>query len=462
MKLFICLLASCFLVLPELSQEVYAQSSKKSKGRDRDQQEIVDFFKEYLSGKESPYQTKSSIRIADIKQEQALVWEAWRQANNDFEEEKLIELTKLGEKKLGRWALPAELEADAVMPYYYGLKGEKPDVGFPLFVYLHGSGPKDHEWETGFRLAEGFNDAPSVYFVPQIPNVNSYRWYQRSKQYALEKLMRLAFVSGEMDANRVYFFGISEGGYGSQRLASYYADYLAGAGPMAGGEPLKNAPVENCRHIAFSLRTGANDVGFYRNILTDYTKNEFEKWQADAPGSFVHWIELIPGMGHGIDYAPTPAWLKGYTRNPYPKFVSWENFEMDNNYRKGFYNMVVNERSNDDHTARTYYELKINENNLSLRADLVTYKTVETDPRWGIEMKFEKNYSPATKGKITIYLCDELVNLNQEITLTVNGKQAFKGKVKPERKHLINSCAIFFDPARLYPAAIEVDLEKLK
>lgn len=62
-----------------------------------------------------------------------------------------------------------------------------------------------------------------------------YRWWQKAKQFAWEKMLRLAFVSGKINPNKVYFFGISEGGYGSQRLASFYADYLAAAGPMAGG-----------------------------------------------------------------------------------------------------------------------------------------------------------------------------------------------------------------------------------
>ena len=95
-----------------------------------------------------------------------------------------------------------------------------------------------------------FQDGPSIYFIPQIPNEGQlYRWWQRSKLHAWEKLLRLALLSDEVDPLRIYFFGISEGGYGSQRLASYYVDYLAGAGPMAGGEPLINAPVENCQHI---------------------------------------------------------------------------------------------------------------------------------------------------------------------------------------------------------------------
>lgn len=425
---------------------------------------IAAYFSNYLADKEEACNDKTSLKSSDIKKMQEIVWSAWKEANNNFSEEKLIPLEKLENGKSGKWVLPANLEPNATMPYYWGSKGDaKPDGGYPLYLYMHGSGDKNSEWKTGLSICQKFDDAPSVYFIPQIPNMGDYyRWWQKAKQFAWEKMLRLAFVSGKINPNQVYFFGISEGGYGSQRLASFYADYLAGAGPMAGGEPLKNAPVENCRNIAFSLRTGAIDRGFYRNKLTQYTKDEFERLQKLYPEGFIHRIELIPGMGHGIDYRPTTPWLKQYTRNPYPKSVSWENFEMDGIYRDGFYNLFVKERSNDDTKSRSYYELDIVDNKIILKADVVTYKAMEIDPQWGIELKCEKTYQPATKGKIIIYLCDKLVKLDQEVTLIVNGKEIFKGIVKPELKHIVNSCATFFDPARLYPAAIEVDLSNLQ
>ena len=208
--------------------------------------------------------------------------------------------------------------------------------------------------------------------------------------------------------------------------------------------------------------TGAIYRGFYRNKLTQRTKDEFDKLEKANPGNFIHRIELIPGMGHGIDYKLTTPWLKQYTRNPYPKHVSWENFEMDGLYRNGFYNLFVEERSNDDTQSRTHYEMDIQENNISLKIDLVTYKATEIDPNWGIELDFEKSYQPATKGKVIIYLNDKLVDLNKEITLVVNGKEAFKGKVKPQLKNMVNSCAAFFDPERIYPAAIEVNIADLQ
>ena len=52
---------------------------------------------------------------------------------------------------------------------------------------------------------------------------------------------------------------------------------------MAGGEPLKNAPAENLGNTAFSLRTGAEDKGFYRDRLTGYTAAALDSLQRLYP-----------------------------------------------------------------------------------------------------------------------------------------------------------------------------------
>lgn len=423
---------------------------------------VLSYFSSCLEGEKTVYTRSKSFDLSDIEAYRAIVWRNWKEANRRFDEEKLIEPDTLSEKEMqvGYWNIPASLEPDAVMPYYWGRKGdEKPSQGYPFFLYLHGSGPKEQEWATGLKLGMRFDDAPSVYFIPQIPNEKDYyRWWQRSKQYVWEKLIRQVMLSDELDPDRIYMVGISEGGYGSQRLASYYADYLAAAGPMAGGEPLKNAPAENCANIAFSLRTGEKDLGFYRNILTDYVRETFDSLQQQHPSCYTHWIELIPEMGHGIDYFPTPVWLKKHTRNPYPKFVAWEDFEMDGRHRNGFYNLWVVERAESDADARIYYEMTIDENRIDLSIRKVDYEVTQKDPHWGIEMRFAKHYSPVSQGKWIVYLSSELVDMNRKVTVNVNGKQVYCGKVKPDLKHLVNSCAHFYDPRRLYPAAVEITL----
>ena len=130
------------------------------------------------------------------------------------------------------------------------------------------------------------------------------------------------------DPNRIYLFGISEGAYGSQRLASFYADYLAAVGPMAGGEPLENCPPENIGNIGFSLLTGEKDFMFGRNLLTKHVSNVLDSLQNKYPGEYAHRVQLIPNMGHGIDYRPTTPWLQQFRRNPWPSHFIWEDYEM--------------------------------------------------------------------------------------------------------------------------------------
>lgn len=420
----------------------------------------VDYFTAYLNGSTAPYTTSVPLTAEGVAEAQEIVWNSWRAANGSFVEDKLAELGALTQTQSGSFDL-TRYEPNAVMPYYYGTKGSaKPEAGWPLFVYMHGSGPKAHEWSTGYTICSRFDDAPSAYFIPQIPNEGSYyRWWQVAKQRAWEKLLRQAFLSGEIDPNRVYFFGISEGGYGSQRLASFYADYLAAAGPIAGGEPLQNAPAENCANIAFSLRTGSEDKTFSRNVLTQNTLEEFDRLEGLHPGCYVHNIQVVPGATHtSIDYTPTTPWMKGYTRNPYPKYFFWENFEMDGQYRNGFYNLYVKQRSNDNTSSRSCYEMSIEGNTVNLTVTTVTYKATESDAM-GIPLRYAKTYTPATKGEVVVYLNDKLVDLSQPVTVIVNGREAFKGRVELNADNLVNSCAEFYDPMRLYPASVDVTIQ---
>lgn len=416
------------------------------------------FFSSRLAGGEETYADNVPVELTEIEAQQAAVWLAWVAANEDLDEEKLISLELLSKKKSSSWTLPSELEPDAVMNYYFGKKGVRPEDGYPLFVYLHGSGYPDTEWANGYRFGTTFDDGPSAYFIPQIPNTgNYYRWWQKSKQWAWEKLLRQAFLNEDINPNRVYFFGISEGGYGSQRLASFYADYMAGAGPMAGGEPLKNAPVENCRNIAFNFRTGADDTGFFRNILTQYTADAFASFQRQYPDDFVHHIELISGYGHSIDYTKTTPWLAEYTRNPHPKHVMWECFDMDGVRRKGFYNLYVEEDPRGALSYRVYYKMDIEGNEINLTVQRTTYECVES--REGIEMDFKKYRSNVNKGKIRIYLNSELVDLSQPVSVKANGKLLFHGKVQPTLQDMANSLATFYDPERIFPASVLIDMK---
>lgn len=420
--------------------------------------EIKDFFIKSINGQtttEQPKQTKK-IKLQDLDKARQRIWAAWKEANQTVNEPKLPLLASLDSARTGQIVLPDSLEPNAVMDYYWGAKSDSiPQNGYPAYLYLHGSGPRDIEWKTGLLLARSFADSPSVYFIPRIPNEgNYYRWWQRSKQWAWQWLIRQLMLDERIDARRLYVFGISEGGYGSQRLASFYADYWAAAGPMAGGEPLKNAPVENCRHIGFSLLTGAKDNGFYRNMLTAVTRKTFDSLQTLFPDDFKHRIELIPGRGHSIDYRPTTPWLQTFVRNPHPKTFTWEDFEMDGWHREGFYNLKVDRRPND--SLRTCYTMSIHDNMVELNISDVHYQTTVTDPYWGIELRFTKTYTPASGGELTLFLNEHLVDLSKKVTVKVNGREVFHGRVRCDLGNMMQSVSVFYDRERIFPAAIHI------
>ncbi|MBQ8274710.1 MAG: hypothetical protein IJZ11_09355 [Bacteroidaceae bacterium] len=382
-------------------------------------------------------------------------------ADNDKEAQDVAEFRKLLTDSLSKanvttWTLPDSLEPNAKMNFYLGVKGDMPKDGYPVFLYLHGSGPREHEWANGLRLAKMFQDGPSMYIVPQIPQEGAwYRWWQRSKQWTWERILHILMSMPEVDKNRIYVFGISEGGYGSQRLASFYADYWAAAGPMAGGEPLINAPVENLAHVPLSFLTGDKDFMFYRHLLTKTTGEKLDSMQRLFPNEYKHRVELIPDKGHSIDYTPTTPWLAQHKRNAQPRHFIWENLEMDGLKRNAFYNLQVLEETD---AYRTRYEFTANaDNSIDIKVDGVKYNATWKDPHWGIDMLFSKDLTPALHGHLRVFLSDQLVDLKKKVTVRINGKQVFCGKVKSSKKTRKLSQELWGDPMRDFKHAVKVN-----
>lgn len=382
-------------------------------------------------------------------------------ADNNKEAQDVAEFRKLLTDSLSKanvttWTLPDSLEPNAKMNFYLGVKGDMPKDGYPVFLYLHGSGPRASEWANGLRFAKMFQDGPSMYIVPQIPQEGAwYRWWQRSKQWTWERILRILMSMPEVDKNRIYVFGISEGGYGSQRLASFYADYWAAAGPMAGGEPLINAPVENLAHVPLSFLTGDKDFMFYRHLLTKTTGEKLDSMQRLFPNEYKHRVELIPDKGHSIDYTPTTPWLAQHKRNAQPRHFIWENLEMDGLKRNAFYNLQVLEETD---AYRTRYEFTANaDNSIDIKVDGVKYNATWKDPHWGIDMLFSKDLTPAQHGHLRIFLSDRLVDLKKKVTVRINGKQVFCGKVKSSKKTRKLSQELWGDPMRDFKHAVEVN-----
>lgn len=119
------------------------ENSLKKSVKAQTRKEIVTFFSESLSGKTTSFDAGKPLKLSEVEHYRDVVWQLWKEVNDGFKEEKLIALDTLSSASSGYWKLPDSLEPNAVMPYYWGMKGtDGTGNELPLFLYLHGSGPK--------------------------------------------------------------------------------------------------------------------------------------------------------------------------------------------------------------------------------------------------------------------------------------------------------------------------------
>lgn len=403
-----------------------------------------------------------TLKISGLSAERNRLWTAWCRAVRAVEPQALPSFDSLAAKQSRVLLLPDSLDKANEMPYYWGTKGDVPGLaGDPSrrdsvanLLCLHGSGEREAEWAANYSWAMVYDDAPARYIIPQTPLGGPCRWYFRSRQWAWRWMwLQLTALHGA-DARRMYVFGISEGGYGSQRMAAFYADYLAGAGPMAGGEPLENCPPENLRHTAFSLLSGENDYMYCRNKLVEIAARQLDSLQRLCPDDYVHRVELVPGQGHGFDYRPTTPWLRKHVRRTRPRHVTWEDFAMDGVRRRGFYNIRVAERPKD--VDRLRWDMDIEGDTVRLDIRRVTYEPVQIDPTFGMTIENKKTYRPAVGGRFTLYLDEGLVDLRRPVTVLVNGRVAWQGRLRSDRRRMMESLATWLDPERIYACGIDL------
>ena len=101
--------------------------------------------------------------------------------------------------------------------------------------------------------------------------------------------------------------------------------------------------------------------------------------------------------------------------------------------------------------------MTITGNTVDINVVTVKYTEIEWGEKHGNCVKYQKDYTKVSGGKIRIYLCDELVDLDQAVVVKVNGKEVFNGMLERRFEDMVNSCAIYFDPSRLYTSSVEVE-----
>ena len=353
---------------------------------------------------------------------------------------------------------PGVLElGDFRMPFVLLVKGKKPKAGWPLFICLHGGGGNaeakgPHAWEVNTRewqaqmaLFERVYEPAGIYFIPRMADDRKGRWYLDHTQEAFERVIRDGILHREVDPDRVYLMGISEGGYGAIRFAGNRPDRFAATNGMAAAEPLDTSPPENMRNVAMRIDIGEKDTMFDRVGLARRMGERLTELRRDDPKGYDFLVNIQPGRGHGIDYAEGPKWIAQRTRQPLPDRVVWTVRPFDKTVALQRYWLALPE-------APAKLPLFLTAR-IEGQAIALTAETIAADG---------KSREPANEGSVLVRLNDRLLDLDQPVTLTLNGRALPPVKLERRLGTMARTLAERWDPNFAFSAEIVVPLAPAK
>jgi len=318
---------------------------------------------------------------------------------------------------------------ELVMPFEYRVFGDAPPDGRSLFISMHGGGEtrtevNDQQWRNQIRL---YQPKEGVYVAPRAPTDRWNLWHEAHIDDFFATLIEDFVLFENVDPNRVYLMGYSAGGDGVYQLAPRMADRLAAAAMMA-GHPNEAEPL-GLRNIGFAIHVGELDAAFNRNEVAREWGQRLDQLEADDPDGYAHVVKLHSGKGHWMDRQDAEAldWLAQFRRTPFPKRVVWRQ---------------------DDVTHDRFYWLAVPPG--SAKADSLVTGTVR-----GQQIEI----ASSDVGEFVVRLNDELVDMDQAITIEFNGSTVFQGHVPRTVATMVRSLNERADRASLFTGEVPIRAE---
>ena len=344
------------------------------------------------------------------------------------------------------------------MPFVTLCKGEAGSNGWPMFIALHGGGRSSNkvephgwavntrEWNAQISIFKHLYPNGS-YFIPRMANDNHGRWWFDYCLEIYDKVIKRAILFRNVDPNRVYIMGISEGGYGTYRLAPFMADVFAGGSAMAAGGLVENCPPENLLNTAFRTDVGERDHAYkHQEYAVKFHKALDKLDKVNGPGAD-HQIEVQLGKGHGIDYQAGPTWLVEQVRNPYPTKLVWTVQALHNSFRKNHFWLGYKKKP--EAKGRFFFTATYSRAN-----NVVKIKAEQT-----VGNSAQGTREALKDNTLYVYLNDKMVNLDKPVTVFLNGKKVYKKRVARKLSNLMESTAERGDPNFVFPGKIRLKIK---
>jgi dienelactone hydrolase len=265
---------------------------------------------------------------------------------------------------------------------------------------MHGGGGappqvNDQQWQNQIRLYE---PAEGIYVAPRAPTDTWNLWHEGHIDPLFQRLIEDHVALRGVNPDKIYLMGYSAGGDGVWQLGPRMADRFAAAAMMA-GHP-NEAQLLGLRNLPFAIFMGGADAAYNRNKIAVAKSAEMAVLEKSDPGGYVHLSRIYEGLPHWMNRkdAEGVPWMAKFTRNPWPKKIVW---------------------LQDDITHDRFYWLKIPDK-AAAKAGQKIVATVD-----GQTIRLEGD----VPAKMELRLSDQLLDLDQEVKVIVNGKDATAAKV---------------------------------
>lgn len=310
-------------------------------------------------------------------------------------------------------------------PYIVHVPDEyRGDEPFPLIFYLSG-GP-------GLAITAALTAeetiAPTAYLAvyPQAEGP----WWKEPARAAFGELMQEVLAELNVDTNRVFLTGFSNGGTGTTLYATLWPHRFAAAASLMGGgfpffEEQEPLPPANAARLPFLLLHGDADP-IIPASASRRTLEALRRANPDAPVT----LEILKGRPHDLTFASDGArvleFFKDPVRDPFPRRVSFATRSLS--------------------TARAFWvEILEKGNGLAeVTAEIEDAGTIRVTTR--------------RVKRLRLLLRREIVPGPGPIRVELNGKPAFSGPLAEDPDLLESSARETADPYLAHSMAITLDV----
>jgi predicted esterase len=334
--------------------------------------------------------------------------------------------------------------------------GYDPSRPWPARVQLHGGigrpAPQDPRQAPGrprggASIANRIAGEEQFYVYPS--GWMDAEWWDAEGVDNILRLIDVVKRRYNIDENRVYLTGISDGGTGVYYLAmkapTPWASYL---------------PLNGMLGVLRNPDTGASGELYGNNLVNAplYVVNGENDplYPVSAVRPYVTWMEKMgvplvfrpqAGAGHNtawwpIERAPFEAFVHEHPRVPHPERLTWETERTD---RFNRIRWLAIDRIRPGGSKDTHLE------------DTDIFRHVKPSGRVDVR-RTGNTFEALTRGvsAFTLLLSPDVVDFSKPVLVTVNGRPLFKGTVKKDVATLLTWAARDNDRTMLYGAELEI------